>query len=95
MTAAQPAIMTGAVATTGSAAHSVEVLIAKKIDKSICEESSLVENLWLVDGTGSYKGYISTAKKEFIKNWEYLKEQNSGFKLKILYKIFSDCNILN
>ena len=77
-------IVTGAVAKAGPAAHSVEILIAKQIDQSICEESSLVENLWLVDGTRSYKGYIETAKKEFIKNWEYLTKQNSGINFKIL-----------
>ena len=70
--------MTGATAKTGHAAHSVDILIAKQIDQSICEESSLVENLWLVDGTGSYKGNIAKAKQEFIKNWEYLKRESAG-----------------
>ena len=44
-------IMSGATAKTGAAARQVEILNAKQIDISVCEKSSLVENLWLVDGT--------------------------------------------
>ena len=56
----------------------VGVNVGKEIDESVCEESPLVENLWLVDGTGSYQGYRNKAKEEFVKNWNYLKQKATG-----------------
>merc|ERR1712227_979386 len=80
----------GATGETGNGVKEVGVNVGKEIDESVCEESPLVENLWLVDGTGSYQGYRNKAKEEFVKNWNYLKQKAPDTKLALAF--FADRN---
>jgi len=68
------------------------VLNAKEISTSICGDGAFLENLWLVDGTGSYKKNIDTAKSEFRNNRDYLIESNITSKLGISFFTDRDLN---
>lgn len=67
-----------------------DIITANEISTDVCGEGPFLDNLWLVDGTKSwdYKDNISTAKKEFKKNRDRLKEIDAESRLGISY--FSD-----
>jgi len=78
-------IHAGTSAQTFAHVKSLEIINAQELDQAVCEPAPLVENLWLVDGTGSYKSYRGKAKEEFIKNWEYLLSDDPNTKLGLAF----------
>ena len=44
---------------------------------STLEKAPFIENLWLVDGTGSYRSQATEAKKQFKENRAKLMEMNN------------------
>ena len=64
---------------------SADLLNAREVSTAICGDGAFLENIWLVDGTGSYTGNIPTAKSEFIKNRDYLIKMEVPTKLGISF----------
>jgi len=65
-----------------------DVLTAHEISTDICGDGPFLDNLWLVDGTGSYTKNIKTAKQEFKRNRDFLQQMNTTSRMGISY--FSD-----
>ena len=77
---------------TGAAIQRANVVNARELNTAVCGDGYFIDNLWLVDGTGSYKGNIPTAKAEFKKNRDFLKSKGHPTRLGISFFADRDHN---